>query len=286
MKGELISVDVLANDQLQVYIKEETGRYSFYYQISTSKITETDCYHAEMYKDDIEDITKCLQKIDKPVKINIIEDQVAINMTQRSDHPLYTKDNMKCLGGEGKLVAVNIQDDQIAVVREVEGKIYLVLHYTSKDTKTEVYKVEDKKDGPSQVETGNSRLIAMYFQYEGQYQDQQVCYIILLQDHEGKEYCAVRKMKRKDTTPFQKSASFNVQDRQRVQVVPNDPDTECFCISYNQHTDKFEEAKNITIHEADHDDDMDQVQSIKRRQKKYSPNKRSDNFKLLPSAVS
>ena len=45
------------------------------------------------------------------------------------------------IGNEGKLVAVNIRADQIAVVREVEEKLYLVLHYTHEPATTEVYKV-------------------------------------------------------------------------------------------------------------------------------------------------
>ena len=241
VKGDIISVDVLSDNQLKVYIEDETGMHSFNYQLHTSEITDSDCNHAETYKSDIEHIAKYLGGIDigKLVKINVQESQVALDMDHESDHPLYTINDIenivKCLGGDSRLVAVNVQYDQVAVIREVEGKLYLVLHYTSEPTKTEMYKVRDEQNSlPDHIseseamhdnelnDFGPSKLIAIYTYSCDPYQQQKVCFI-LLRNYNEEKY-AVRKTNQKDATPFKNLASFNVQDGQEVLVVPSNSD--------------------------------------------------------------
>ena len=178
VKGELVCVNVLSNDELQIYIREKPGIHvhSFNYQFENSEITESDCYHEEMYKNDIERIAKYLGNICIITKMNI---QEAMQTNQVSGHPLYYTESdiirriVKCLGNEGKLVTVNIRDDQIAVVREVEEELYLVLHDTRhKPATTEVYQVCKENDIPSQSnDTSQSKLTAMYYHDQGTYCD-------------------------------------------------------------------------------------------------------------------
>ena len=276
IKGELVSMNVLSNDKLQVYVCEKTGTHSFKYQIETSEITESDFYHEEMYINDIEHIAKCLGSVGK-LNIKNMNIQEATKTSQASDHPLsYTESDIrrivKCFGNEGKLVAVNIRDDQIAVVREVEGVLYLVLH-THEPATTDVYKVlkdsefkniqsdsrSEEKDIPSQSEEKDipsqsndklqSELVAVYHHDQGTYDNQQpIRYIILFQNHEGMEY-AVLKEKERNASPFvnEKLISWNVWTEKDIVVVLKDPDTKCVTIKYNEQEDCFEmDKKSVT----------------------------------------
>ena len=98
MKSKLISVDVLSDDELLIFFKEKSVPCSLKYNIPTSEITYFNCNHHsnhELCKNDIEHI-------------------------------------VKLLGCIGKLIAVNVQNDQIVEVREIDGKLHVVVHNTSK----------------------------------------------------------------------------------------------------------------------------------------------------------
>lgn len=73
VKGDIILVDVLSDDQLKVYFEDKTRIHSFNYQLCMSEITDSDCDHAEMYKNNIESIEKYLGGIGKLVKMNVHE---------------------------------------------------------------------------------------------------------------------------------------------------------------------------------------------------------------------
>ena len=242
VKGEIISVDVVQDNQLKVYFEDKTGIHVFTYQIDTSEITDSDCNHAELYKDDIECISKTLRSIGKLTKMNLTEDPRAVDTG--SDHPLYTKNDIesivKSLGGDSMLVAVNVRDDQIAVIREVEGKLYLMLHYTSKPTKTEMYKIRDEKNSPPESDEfndfGPGELITIYCQ--NQYQHEQVC-VILLQNLDEVNY-AVQKMKPRDATRFKDYTSFNIWTEQKVLAVPKDQAPRHSIILYDKNAGHFD----------------------------------------------
>ena len=218
VKGEILSVDVLQNDQLEVYFKEnpitcctrtKTVIGSLKYDIHTSEIIDSNSSHHELYRNDIERITKCL------------------------------------VGCIGKCVAVNIQEDQIAVVYEMKGKIYIVMHNTSKPSECNVYTEETKSESTNdsnQLPTANPPQQHIDFENDETrpllrdnpkemielneftshtamyYQDNQRC-SVYLKKHGSQQYVVQAKTPR-DT--LEKYITFNIIADQKVLRVLND----------------------------------------------------------------
>ena len=71
------------------------------------------------------------------------------NCNHYYNHELCKKDIeyiVKQLGWIGKLMKVNVQEDQIVEVREIEEKLYVVVHNTSEPAKSKAYSVKEQEE--------------------------------------------------------------------------------------------------------------------------------------------